>query len=231
MAQILIVDDEPAIMMAVRDELLFQGYEVEMALDGPSALEKADTFEPDVMLLDVMLPGMNGFEVCRQLRQKRPDLWIIMLTVREHEVDRIRGLEQGADDYVTKPFSLMELLARVTAVLRRSHKEQSVPEMMRFGDVEIRFRSQTATKAGVAIELPTRGYAILRVLASRPGEVVSREELMNEAWGYDKYPNTRTVDNHFVKLRKALEDEPDSPVYLRTVHGAGYRFVPESPAK
>lgn len=231
MTKILVVEDDDSIRLGLEDTLRAKGYEVEATSRGDIGLERAVEMMPDLIVLDIMLPDMDGFEVCRRLKSSKEGLAevpVIILSARGAELDRVRGLELGADDYVTKPFSLMELLARVTAVLRRSGNSQStVPELMRFGDVEILFASQTATKAGAAIDLPSRGYAILRVLAARPGEVVSREELMNEAWGYDKYPNTRTVDNHFVKLRKALEDEADSPVYLRTVHGAGYRFVPD----
>jgi DNA-binding response OmpR family regulator len=154
-----------------------------------------------------------------------------MLTARGAELDRVRGLELGADDYVTKPFSLMELLARVAAVLRRAGRTgdggASDPAELRFGDVVIDFVKQRAEKGGRPIELPARAFAILRVFARRRGEVVSRDVLLDEAWGYDKYPNTRTVDNHLVKLRRALEDEPDRPRFLVTVHGAGYRLNEE----
>jgi DNA-binding response OmpR family regulator len=234
MTKILVVEDDDSIRLGLEDTLRAKGYEVEATSRGDVGLERALQMQPDLIVLDIMLPDMDGFEVCRRLKSNKEGLAsipVIILSARGAELDRVRGLELGADDYVTKPFSLMELLARVTAVLRRSGKAPGeAPDAMRFGDVEILFASQTATKAGVSVELPNRGYAILRVLAARAGEVVSREELMNEAWGYDKYPNTRTVDNHFVKLRKALEDEPDSPTYLRTVHGAGYRFVPDDPA-
>ncbi len=235
MTKILVIEDDDSIRLGLEDTLRAKGYQVEATARGDLGLERALVMQPDLIVLDIMLPDMDGFEVCRRLKSNKERLAevpVIILSARGAELDRVRGLELGADDYVTKPFSLMELLARVTAVLRRSGRSQGgAPDEMRFGDVHIRFASQTATKAGAPVELPTRGFAILRVLASRPGEVVSREELMNEAWGYDKYPNTRTVDNHFVKLRKALENEPDSPVFLRTVHGAGYRFVPDLAAK
>jgi DNA-binding response OmpR family regulator len=148
-----------------------------------------------------------------------------MLSARGAELDRVRGLELGADDYVTKPFSLMELLARVSAVLRRVGRGPGGdPLELRFGDVVIDFARQQASKGDESVELPSRAYAILKVFARHPGQVISREQLLDEAWGYDKYPNTRTVDNHVVKLRKALEDEPERPRYLVTVHGAGYRL-------
>jgi DNA-binding response OmpR family regulator len=231
MTRILVIEDDASIRLGLEDTLRAKGYEVEATPRGDVGLERALEQKPDLIVLDIMLPDMDGFEVCRRLKSSKEGLAevpVIILSARGAELDRVRGLEIGADDYVTKPFSLMELLARVTAVLRRSGRGgSSAPDSMAFGDVEISFVSQTATKAGVAVELPSRAFAILRALAARPGEVVTREELMNEAWGYDKYPNTRTVDNHLVKLRKALEDEADTPVYLRTVHGAGYRFVPD----
>ena len=223
MAQILIVDDDPAIMMACRDEFLFQVYEVEMALDGPSALEKADTFEPDVMLLDVMLPGMNGFEVCRQLRQKRPDLWIIMLTVREHEVDRIRGLEQGADDYVTKPFSLRELVARIKVGLRRRQTVLAQP-VVTFGDVEVDLRAHRAFKRGREVALTPTEFGIIELLVRKPGAVITRDEFLDTLWGEETYVTPRVVDTHMAALRRKLEDDPNHPVYLHSVRGIGYRL-------
>ena len=223
MARILIVDDEPAIVMAVKDELLFEGYEVDMASDGPSALEKAHTFEPDVMLLDVMLPGMNGFDVCRQLRRERSDLWIIMLTVREHEVDRVRGLEQGADDYVTKPFSLRELVARIKVGLRRRQAALAQP-VVTFGDVEVDLRAHRAFKQGREIVLTPTEFGILELLARRPGAVITRDEFLDTLWGEEVYVTPRVVDTHVAALRKKLEDDPNHPVYLHSVRGIGYRL-------
>ncbi len=226
MARILIVDDEPAIVMAVKDELLFEGYEVDMASDGPSALEKAHTFEPDVMLLDVMLPGMNGFEVCRQLRHERSDLWIIMLTVREHEVDRVRGLEQGADDYVTKPFSVSELLARVKALLRRAGSEQRTPvSSFAFGEWHIDAPALRATSGERCVDLSPREVQILALLAREAGRVVSRRLLLHEVWGFANPENieTRTVDMQIGKLRRKIDGESAS--LIETVRGAGYRYT------
>lgn len=230
MTRILVVEDDASIRLGLEDTLTAKGYVVDAVSRGDVGLAQAVESPPDLIVLDIMLPDMDGFEVCRRLKETPAlrEIPVIILSARGAELDRVRGLELGADDYVTKPFSLMELLARVSAVLRRSGRgEGAVPERMEFGNVAVNFKSQTTSKNGVSVELPSRGYAILRALATRPGEVVSRQDLMNEAWGYDKYPNTRTVDNHIVKLRKALEDEPDSPTYLRTVHGAGYRFVPD----
>lgn len=226
--KILVVEDDSSIRLGLEDTLQAKGYQVEAVARGDVGLVRADEMQPDLIVLDIMLPDMDGFEVCRRLKASASlaRIPVIILSARGAELDRVRGLELGADDYVTKPFSLMELLARVAVVLRRSGKTRgNVPDPLCFGDIEIHFKSQTAMKAGQAIELPSRAFAILHALAERPGEVVSREELMNKAWGYDKYPNTRTVDNHIVRLRKALEAEADAPVYLRTVHGAGYRLV------
>ena len=172
-----------------------------------------------------MLPDIDGFEVCRRIRASAArGVAVIMLSARGAELDRVRGLELGADDYVTKPFSLMELLARVASVLRRARGDVSEPVALVFGGIEIDLVGQVAVRKGKRVELPSRAFAILKVFARRPGEVVSRDVLLDEAWGYDDYPNTRTVDNHLVKLRRALEDEPDKPRYLVTVHGAGYKL-------
>jgi two-component system, OmpR family, alkaline phosphatase synthesis response regulator PhoP len=228
--KILVVEDDASIRLGLEDTLRAKGYAVQAVTRGDVGLQRALEMIPDLIVLDIMLPDMDGFEVCRRLKASKllSEIPVIILSARGAELDRVRGLELGADDYVTKPFSLMELLARVSVVLRRTQKSPNAAvERLCFGDVEINFKAQTAVKGGLPVDLPSRAFAILQALAERPGEVVSREELMNKAWGYDKYPNTRTVDNHVVKLRKLLEDEADSPVFLRTVHGAGYRLVPE----
>lgn len=228
MSRILVIEDDSSIRLGLEDTLRAKGYEVMVAGRGEDGLELAREQRPDLIILDIMLPDTDGFEVCRKLKATRSTVRhvpVIMLSARGAELDRVRGLELGADDYVTKPFSLMELLARVAVVLRRVGRGPSGdPTELRFGDVVIDFGAQQATKAGEAVELPSRAYAILKVFARHPGQVISREQLLDEAWGYDKYPNTRTVDNHVVKLRKALEDEPDRPRFLVTVHGAGYRL-------
>ncbi len=229
-SRILVIEDDASIRLGLEDTLKAKGYEVAVATRGQAGLELAERTRPDLIILDIMLPDLDGFEVCRRLKNPRggmPEVPIIMLSARGAELDRVRGLELGADDYVTKPFSLMELLARVAAVLRRGARSAAEPESLEFGDVKIDFLRQTASKAGRSLELPVRAFAILKVFARRPGEVVSRDVLLDEAWGYEKYPNTRTVDNHLVKLRKALEDEPERPRYLVTVHGAGYRLDPD----
>jgi DNA-binding response OmpR family regulator len=227
MTRILVVEDDPSIRMGLEDTLAAKGYDVDVVGKGTDGADKALSGRYDLVVLDVMLPDIDGFEVCRRIRTSRGTarrVPVIMLSARGAELDRVRGLELGADDYVTKPFSLMELLARVASVLRRAQGESNEPVGLQFGDIEIDLVGQVAHRGGKRIELPSRAFAILKVFARRPGEVVSRDVLLDEAWGYEDYPNTRTVDNHLVKLRRALEDEPDKPRYLVTIHGAGYKL-------
>jgi DNA-binding response OmpR family regulator len=231
--RILVIEDDPSIRLGLVDTLTAKGYEVEAVARGGEGAERAATGRFDLAVLDVMLPDIDGFEVLRRVRSSPArKLAVIMLSARGAELDRVRGLELGADDYVTKPFSLMELLARVASVLRRAQGETADPIALSFANIEIDLVGQVATRDGTRIELPSRAFAILKVFARRPGEVVSRDVLLDEAWGYDDYPNTRTVDNHLVKLRRALEDEPDKPRFLITIHGAGYKLdVPRTAVK
>jgi len=225
--RILVVEDDPSIRLGLEDTLNAKGYEVDAVARGGEGAERALNGRYDLVVLDVMLPDLDGFEVCRRIRASRGpqrSVPVIMLSARGAELDRVRGLELGADDYVTKPFSLMELLARVASVLRRARGAAAEPTGLVFGELEIDLVGQVALRAGKRFELPSRAFAILKVFARRPGEVVSREVLLEEAWGYDGYPNTRTVDNHLVKLRRAIEDEPDRPRWLVTIHGAGYKL-------
>ncbi|MBS1119377.1 MAG: Alkaline phosphatase synthesis transcriptional regulatory protein PhoP [Deltaproteobacteria bacterium] len=227
MTRILVVEDDPSIRLGLEDTLRAKGYEVEVVGRGTEGAERAISGRYDLVVLDVMLPDIDGFEVCRRIRNSKGasrSLPVIILSARGAELDRVRGLELGADDYVTKPFSLMELLARVASVLRRAQGEPTEPAGLAFGDIEIDLVGQVASRAGQRIELPSRAFAILKVFARRPGEVVSRDVLLDEAWGYEDYPNTRTVDNHLVKLRRALEVEPERPRWLVTIHGAGYKL-------
>ena len=223
MARILIVDDEPSIVMAVRDELLFEGFKVESAVDGPEAIKLAHELRPDVLLLDLMLPGLNGFEVCRQLRSEMPEMWIIMLTVRGQEVDRVMCLELGADDYVTKPFSLRELVARIKVGLRRQTGRRKSP-LHRVGNIEIDLPSHRVTKNGAELSLTKKEYEILELLLSRPGEVITRDEFLNQLWGEDVYVTHRVIDTHMASLRKKLEDDPNNPEHILSVRGVGYRL-------
>jgi DNA-binding response OmpR family regulator len=223
-ARILIADDEPSIVMAVRDELNFEGFEVHAASDGPGALSAAREFRPDVLLLDLMLPGMNGFDVCRRLRPERPDLWIIMLTARGQEADRVTGFEVGADDYVTKPFSLRELIGRIRVGLRRSANRPAQTNSRAFGDIEVDLGTRRVLKGGVDVPLTRKEFEILVLLVQRAGDVVTRDEFLNALWGEDVYVTHRTVDTHVSMLRKKLEADPNNPAYFLGVRGLGYRF-------
>jgi DNA-binding response OmpR family regulator len=222
-ARVLIVDDEPAIQMAIRDELLFEGFDVEVAATGPQGVALARATQPDVLLLDHMLPGHNGFDVCRTLRKERPDLWIIMLTVRGQESDRVTGFECGADDYVTKPFSLRELVGRIKVGLRRSTASPAAGRV-KFGDVDVDLAARRVLRAGRVVDLTPKEYEILALLVSRPGVAVSRDEFLNEVWGLDVHVTHRNVDTHLSSLRRKIEVDPDAPTFIVGVRGVGYRF-------
>jgi DNA-binding response OmpR family regulator len=223
MPRILIVDDEPEIVRGLEDNLRFEGYVTSTATDGEAALAVAAREAPDLVILDLMMPKMSGWEVCRALRAKGIDVPVIMLTARGAEPDRVRGLELGADDYITKPFSLRELLARVRAVLRRPGPRHKVEEYA-FGDVRVRVRSRQVFRAGRAVSLTRKEFDLLAYLLAHQGEVVTRERLLDEVWGYEKFPTTRTVDTHVLRLRRRFEGDPDRPRWIITVHGQGYRF-------
>lgn len=224
MPRILIVDDEPAIVRGLEDNLRYEGYETLAATSGEEGLARALSEAPDLVLLDVMMPRRSGWDVCRELRQRGVDVPIIMLTARGEEGDRVRGLELGADDYVSKPFSLRELLARVRAVLRRPGPRRKFEELI-FGDVRIHQRGRRVTRSGCEVRLTRREYDLLVYLAEHQGDVVTRERLLDEVWGYERFPTTRTVDTHVLRLRRKLEADPDRPRYIHTVHGQGYRFI------
>jgi len=225
MTKVLIVEDDPAILRGLADNLRFEKYDVLTATDGEAGYKLQHTQSPDLIVLDLMLPRMTGLELCRKLRTEGQQVPILMLTARGEEADRVVGLDLGADDYVTKPFSVMELLARIRALLRRTNSSKSLPNDLNFGDVEIDFLRYVARRRGKPVEMTRKEFAILRLLGSRTGEVVTRDELLNEVWGVESYPVTRTVDNHIAGLRAKLEADPARPVYLRTVHGVGYQFV------
>jgi DNA-binding response OmpR family regulator len=225
MSRILIVEDDPAMSVALRDGFEYEKYNVDMAADGEDALRRATGGDYDLIVLDVMLPKMSGLDVCRELRKNGSHTPVIMLTARGQEIDKIVGLRVGADDYVTKPFSFMELLARVEAILRRMNRSAAGDEYG-FGDVALDFRTYQATKAGTPIELTPREFNILRYFIEHTDEVVSREALLNHVWGYDSSAFTRTVDTHMARLRQKVEAVPSEPRHLLTVHRAGYKFVP-----
>lgn len=223
--RILIVEDEPAMVQGLRDNFEYEGYEVISAGDGLAGLERALADSPDLVVLDVMMPRMSGLDVCKQLKSKRPGIPIIMLTARGQEIDKVVGLELGADDYVTKPFSIRELMARVKAVLRRISTQSAPSEIYRFSDVEVNVRSNQVLRNGAPIDLSAKEFALLAYFVAHPAETLSRDRLLDAVWGYDNYPNTRTVDTHIVHLRQKLEPNPEEPRFILTVHGTGYKFV------
>jgi len=225
MAKILIVEDEPNMVAGLRDNFEFEGYQVISAPDGVAGLERALSDAPDLVILDVMMPRMSGLDVCKSLKAKKPGIPIIMLTARGQEVDKVVGLELGADDYVTKPFSIRELLARVKAVLRRAGPAIKTQERYAFGEVEVNLRNCQVSKKGRAVDFSSKEFELLRYFLHHPGETLTRDRLLEEVWGYDHFPTTRTVDAHIVRLRKKVEPKPDEPRFILTVHGTGYKFV------
>ena len=225
MPKILIVEDEPGMVAGLRDNFEFEGYQVLSAMDGISGLERALADSPDLVILDVMMPRMSGLDVCKQLKSKRPAIPIIMLTARGQEVDKVVGLELGADDYATKPFSIRELLARVKAVLRRVGSVPKAQASYSFGDVEVNLQSCQVSRRGRSLDFSSKEFDLLKYFLSHPGEALTRDRLLEQVWGYDKFPTTRTVDAHIVRLRQKLEPKPDDPRFFLTVHGTGYKFV------
>ena len=226
MAKILIIEDEPDMARGLEDNLTFEGYEVHVEADGLAGLNYAVANPVDLILLDLMLPKMPGYEVCKTLRAKGNNTPVIMLTAKGQEIDKVLGLELGADDYVTKPFSLRELLARIHALLRRYGSATAQPsDTYTFGELVLDFTHYHATKAGEAIELTPKEFEILRHLITHRGKTVSRDELLDKVWGIEEYPTTRTVDNHILKLRKKIEKDPANPDFIITVHGIGYKFL------
>ncbi|MDP2885352.1 MAG: response regulator transcription factor [Ignavibacteria bacterium] len=225
MPTILFVEDEYPMRVALEDAFKHCGYEVASASDGEAGLKLVEEKKPDLVILDVMLPHMDGFEVCKQLRQQGFMRPILMLTARSQEVDKVIGLELGADDYVTKPFGDRELLARVKALLRRASHEPSELVNYRFGTVDIDFTHFIAEKNGRSLRLTSTEFSLLHLLISQKGKVLTREELLNKVWGYEFFPQSRTVDNHILRLRQKLEDDPNHPGHILTIHGLGYKFV------
>jgi two-component system alkaline phosphatase synthesis response regulator PhoP len=213
--KILIVEDEPNMVAGLRDNFEYEGFQVITALDGVEGLDRALKDSPDLVVLDVMMPGMSGLDVCKQLKAKRPSIPIIMLTARGQEVDKVVGLELGADDYVTKPFSIRELLARVKAVLRRA---KTLPK-------EQNLRSYQVLRGGKPVEFSSKEFELLKHFLCHSGETLSRDRLLDEVWGYENFPTTRTVDAHIVRIRQKLEPVPEQPRFFLTVHGVGYKFV------
>jgi DNA-binding response OmpR family regulator len=227
MKRILVIEDEPQMLLGLRDNLELEGYEVATASDGDEGLQKASSFQPDLVILDVMLPRKNGFDVCRELRARGTPTPVVMLTARSQETDKVLGLELGADDYVTKPFSITELLARVRAVLRRAGARPagSQVDTYRIGDLEIDFRMHQARRGKQRVEFTAREFELLRYFVTHVGQVVTREQILNEVWGYEEFPTTRTIDNFVAKLRQKIERAPHAPEHILTIHGSGYKFV------
>jgi two-component system, OmpR family, phosphate regulon response regulator PhoB len=226
-SSILVIEDEPAISELISVNLQHAGHCPIRAYNAEQAQNLISDVLPDLVLLDWMLPGKSGIAFARDLRnnERTKHIPIIMLTARGDEQDKVLGLEIGADDYVTKPFSVPELMARVRALLRRSSPRLAAT--LKFGDVEVDFRRHAAVRSGRAIEMTRKEFALLRFLASCEDTVVTRDELLNKVWGFEAYPVTRTVDNHIAGLRAKLEADPARPVYIQTVHGVGYKFVPD----
>ncbi len=225
MSRILVIEDDPAILRGLVDNLKFESHDVVSAADGETGYRLIKEKNPHLIILDLMLPKLSGYEVCRRVRSEGITTPIMMLTARGEEGDKVLGLDLGADDYVTKPFSIRELLARVRAFLRRGDSSTAPPSELRFADVVIDFRSYEARKGDQVVDMTRKEFGVLRVLAAHTGEVVTRDELLNEVWGFDNYPTTRTVDNHIASIRAKLESNPAEPDHLLTVHGVGYKLV------
>lgn len=225
MKKILIIEDDPAIRTGLMEALVTEGYSVSGAETGTRGFDFASNNNFDLIVLDLILPGKDGIEICKELRNNGVKTPIIMVTSRKEEIDKILGLEIGADDYVTKPFSIRELLARVKALIRRSTYEPGDIEEVAFADLKINFKRQEMLKGKVPIKLSATEYRILHYFIDHEGEVISRDKFLDEVWGYDSFPTTRTVDNYILSLRKKIEDDPANPKHLLTVHKVGYKFV------
>lgn len=224
MAQrILVIEDEPGIRLALKDELQFEGFDVDLAEDGASGLAAIARFQPELIVLDLMLPGRNGYQICQEVRQRNIQTPIIMLTARHEEIDKVRGLGLGADDYVTKPFSLAELVARIRAVLRRT-QSGAEPEVLEAGSLKLDLRRHRAIKVDVELQLTDTEFRILTLLLKRRGEVITRDEFLKQIWGEDVYVTHRTVDTHVAALRRKIENDVEHPAFILSVRNVGYRF-------
>jgi two-component system, OmpR family, alkaline phosphatase synthesis response regulator PhoP len=225
--RVLLVEDEPGLVMTLTDRLSEEGYEVESTASGQAALERVSPTAFDVIVLDVMLPHSSGFDVCQDLRRRGIRTPVLMLTAKSQVLDKVIGLKLGADDYMTKPFEMIELLARLEALLRRAAGPDRDPsaDSFQFGDIVVNFRSTEILKAGRPIKVSAREFKLLRYFIENPGTTVSRDELLNAVWGYDAIIFTRTVDVHVAWLRQKIEPDPRHPQYIHTIHGHGYRFV------
>jgi len=224
MDKILVVEDDKAILMSFKDDLEFEGYEVAASSDGKDALKLALNGGFDLIVLDILLPGLNGFEVCKKLREAGVKTPVLMVTAaKTEEMDKVMGLEIGADDYITKPVGSRELVARVKAILRRARKEDDPGDVYKFGDVKVDFRSHEVLKQGKEIHLTALEFNLLKILIARRGQVVTRDQILDEAWG-EAVVAYRTIDPHIAHLRRKIEDDPAHPVHILGVRGVGYRF-------
>lgn len=225
MKKILIIEDDPAIRTGLNETLTAEGYSIAEAETGNKGFELASKNDFDLILLDLILPGKDGIEICKDLRNNGVKTPIVMVTSRKEEIDKILGLEIGADDYVTKPFSIRELVARVKALIRRSTYEPGDIEEVEFADIKINFKKQEMVKRNNPVKLSATEYRILHYFIHHEGEVISRDKFLDEVWGYDSYPTTRTVDNYILSLRKKIEDDPANPKHLITIYKVGYKFA------
>jgi len=222
---ILVIEDDHAVQKALKRLFEAEGFAVDIASSGTAGMELFRASRPAALVLDLRLPGMPGQDVCREIKQLAPALPVIVLSAKSDVMDKVLLLEMGADDYVTKPFSPRELLARVRSAMRRSSRMPS-GDVAAFGDVRVDFLKMELTRNGRVVQLTAQEFKILKFMLQNPERVISREELLNTVWGYQNYPSTRTVDNHILKLRQKLEKDPSNPVHFRTVHSSGYKFVP-----
>jgi two-component system alkaline phosphatase synthesis response regulator PhoP len=225
MKKILIIEDDPALLAGLSESLTSENYIVTKAEDGQKGFELASSADFDIILLDLILPLKDGFEVCRDLRGEGKNTPIIMLTSKNEEIDKVLGLEMGADDYMTKPFSLKELLARIKALLRRAEPAKPDIEEYSFGNITMNLRKMEIEKKGAPLKLSATEYKILKYFIEHEGEVITRDKFLDDVWGYDAFPTTRTVDNYILSLRKKIEDNPAEPEHIVTVHTAGYKFI------
>ena len=225
--KILIVEDEPGILLSLKDEFESEGYTVIQAEDGEQGLDAARNQDPDLIVLDVMMPLLNGYDVCKQLRKEGNNTPILMLTVKDKEIDKVLGLELGADDYVTKPFSLREVVARVKAILRRTEDQNDELTTFSIGDVHLDFRKYEAYRDGVSIELTPLEFHMLKVLIRKKEQVIARNDFLEEIWGEDNtIVSFRTIDSHIANIRKKIEDDPSNPKHIRSIRGVGYKLLP-----
>ena len=224
--RILLVEDEPSLRDSIQDNLKFEGFQVDCAERGDKGLELALSEDFQLILLDLMLPGLDGFAFCRALKKEKPSLPILILSARTQSIDVVRGLELGADDYIKKPFEMAELLARVKVRMRLAKQNEALSlESYQFGDISVDFKKMEISKGGRSLPVTTREFRILQHFIERRGEVVTRDELLNEVWGYNSFPTTRTVDNYILRIRKMIENEPSKPEWILSIRGSGYRFT------